>query len=247
MDKNWVKARARVLTEARYHIKTTLGLSEDHYTNSAESPTHGSGQGAGDSSNQWGMLSSIILKIMHNKASKAIFYDPYVRERIVEIANTAFVDDTSGYQNTPDKTTETHENIAHLITNLEKDVTIWDRLLYATGGLLELQKCFFYLTIWEFKDDGSTRALTPGETGVTLTINRPNGTSVTIPQKDPNETHKLLGILRSPTGNQKPEAETISRKCNKFARAINSSGLNRADTQTAYFSNFIPSVSYSLN
>jgi hypothetical protein len=80
-----------------------LGLSEDHYTHSEVSPTHGSGQGAGDSSNQREMLSSIILKIMHDTASEARFQDPYEKERKVEIANTAFVDDTSGYQNTHDK------------------------------------------------------------------------------------------------------------------------------------------------
>jgi hypothetical protein len=37
MNKNWVATRASILTEARYHIKTMLGLSEDHYTHSEES------------------------------------------------------------------------------------------------------------------------------------------------------------------------------------------------------------------
>lgn len=247
MNKNWVATRASILTEARYHIKTMLGLSEDHYTHSEESPTHGSGQGAGDSSNQWGMLSSIILKIMHDTASKARFQDPYEKERKVEIANTAFVDDTSGYQNTYDKNTQTTENINQLISNLQKDFTTWDRLLYATGGLLELQKCFFYMTIWQFKDDGSTRVISPEETEVTLTIDRKDGTSVQIQQKHPNEAHKLLGIFRSPTGNQTPQADALTDKSNNYARAINSSGLLRSDTRTAYFTNYIPAMSYSLN
>ena len=192
------------------------------------------------------MLSSIILKIMHEHATKANFHDPLVPKRTVQIANTAFVDDTSGYQNQTEDTS-TKENIDQLILNLKNDVTTWDRLLYATGGLLELQKCFFYLTIWKFRKDGSTRTLTPEEIGVQLNIDRPDGTSVAITQKAATEPHKLLGILRSPTGDQHPEAAAINKKCDKFARALNASGLNRADVQTAYFSNFIPSVSYSLN
>ena len=119
IDKTWVATRALVLIEAQYHIKTKLGMSENHYTNSEESPTHGSGQGAG-------------------------------------------------------------ENIDQLTRNLKDDVTTWDRLLYVTGGLLEWQKCFFYLTIWKFRKDGSTRTLTPEEMGVQLDIDRPDGTSVAI-------------------------------------------------------------------
>ena len=71
------------------------------------------------------------------------------------------------------------------------------------------------MTIWQFKDDGSTRVISPEETEVTLTIDRKDGTSVQIQQKHPNEAHKLLGILRSPTGNQTPQADALTDKSNK--------------------------------
>jgi hypothetical protein len=35
---------------------------------------------------------------------------------------------------------------------LQEDAKIWERLLTATGGKLELSKCFYYILTWEFDE-----------------------------------------------------------------------------------------------
>jgi hypothetical protein len=57
----------------------------------------------------------------------------------------ALVDDTSIFTNLPNDT-----NIAELVTALEKDAQNWERYLSASGGCLELTKCFYYVLAWSF-------------------------------------------------------------------------------------------------
>ena len=243
MPKSWVRTHARVITQAKFHIKSLLGISDLFYTHSEDSPVYGTGQGTGDSSNQWGMLSSIILRIMHERANSAHFEAPDKSET-EDVSNTAFVDDTSGYQNEYNREEDT---IRTLIEMMKEDVTNWDQLLLATGGMLELIKCLFFLTIWKFNEDGSARILTPAENKAKLIINRPDGTQVEIQQKDAHEAHTLLGIKRGPSGNQDHELKALEKKSNNFARSIISGGLSRSDTHDAYFTNYIPAMSYPLN
>jgi hypothetical protein len=49
---------------------------------------------------------------------------------------------------------EEHD-IQLLKQNLREDGTWWAGLLEATGGKLELSKCFFYLVSWKFDSKGN--------------------------------------------------------------------------------------------
>lgn len=61
-----------------------------------------------------------------------------------------FVDDTSLFCND----NEGNKNIQKLINHLQADANLWANLLAATGGNLELQKCFYYILAWKFDDKG---------------------------------------------------------------------------------------------
>ena len=39
--------RVNILTSSKHHVQTSLGFSKKYYTNTDESPIHGSGQGTG--------------------------------------------------------------------------------------------------------------------------------------------------------------------------------------------------------
>jgi len=113
-------------------------------------------------------------------------------------------------------------------------MTTWDGLLWATGGLLELEKFFFCLAMHRFNDDGSVCIETPEENGAALTINRRDGTSATTPQKSPDDTHELLGTKKSPTGNQKPKLNLLAKKSNQHARLVNTGGLSHVNASVAH-------------
>ena len=241
MPEEATETHAELLDQAEYHVKSKAGISDEHYSNTKAKPIHGNGQGAGDSPNQFGMISSVISRAQDRLASKAKFQSPD-RQIKVEIANTAFVDDTSGYSNDPDHTML----IAELVALLQADITHWGRLLWATGGQLELEKCLYYAIEWKFRSDGSARIATPAENQVTLRIQQQDGTWEELLQKHPDDTHKLLGVEQSPSGNQAPEAQRLRKKSDQYARLANTSGFNRTAYKTAYYQYYLSAMNYSL-
>jgi hypothetical protein len=56
-----------------------------------------------------------------------------------------FVDDTLLFTNIIQHTDNT--NIIQLCNHLTHDMTIWNELLEASGGKLELSKCFYYVLL----------------------------------------------------------------------------------------------------
>ena len=250
MPKSWVQTHANLLAEAKYHLKTISGISARYHTHSEEHPVYGNGQGAGDSPNQWNQTSSIILQLFFAMAHRAILESPF-RDLKVEQATDAFIDDANNYNNDDEQHSMSPSlrlDAPHrLLQWLKTDLTHWDRLLWATGGELELPKCAFYVTVWHFNDDGTARPYTPQELDIQLHIQRPDGTSFYIQQLDSNTASKLLGIMRSPTGNQQPELQALQKKSNDMTRKLTTGGLSHSDTHIAYFTNYLPSMTYSLN
>ena len=59
--------------------------------------------------------------------------------------NDAFVDDTTGDFN--DTHLSTPLSPTDLAALLHKQAQLWERLLFASGGRLELPKCFYYLIV----------------------------------------------------------------------------------------------------
>jgi hypothetical protein len=55
--KEAVKMHVNTLENARYHLKTQHGVSEEFYSHST-TPVYGNGQGAGDSPSQWSQESA---------------------------------------------------------------------------------------------------------------------------------------------------------------------------------------------
>jgi hypothetical protein len=84
-----------------------------------------------------------------------IFTDPQGLEEIHRTME-AFVDDTDVAVNDATKKYTTTE----LAQVLQTDAQHWEKLLFTSGGKLELSKCFFYIMYWTFSEDGIPR-LTP--------------------------------------------------------------------------------------
>jgi hypothetical protein len=57
-----VRMHAQTLKNAKYYLKTQLGISEEHFSNEI-TPVYGNGQGAGDSPSQWSQESAMLFKI----------------------------------------------------------------------------------------------------------------------------------------------------------------------------------------
>eukprot|EP00957_Ditylum_brightwellii_P194116 14783077-Ditylum_brightwellii.AAC.1 len=64
------------LEEAKYRLKTVLGVSDDYYTHSELFPIYGSGQGVTNLPHIWLAISSTICDIYNEHAKGTEFVSP---------------------------------------------------------------------------------------------------------------------------------------------------------------------------
>jgi hypothetical protein len=74
-------------------------------------------------------------------------------------------------------------------------MTIWNDLLDASGGTLELSKCFYYILSWKFDKKGNDLPMIIAEQRhqhvVPIQIKSDNNSSVKIQQKEDHNAHKI--------------------------------------------------------
>ena len=67
---------ASTLQQAKYHIRTEMGLSSSSYSHHEDMPIYGTGQGSGNSPMIWRFLSSLLFKCYDKQAFPAVYTNP---------------------------------------------------------------------------------------------------------------------------------------------------------------------------
>jgi hypothetical protein len=116
------------------------------------------GQGSCISPALWLIISSILMDCLaqlgNGMTMKEILGDCTLRQWI-----DGFVDDTSLFTNLLGLVGD--PNDVHLLTKkLRQDMMFWQELLEASGGKLELPKCFYYVFAWRFDAKGNPYPMT---------------------------------------------------------------------------------------
>jgi hypothetical protein len=129
-------------------VKMVHGISEGFYRVLRDFLLYGTGQGSGASPAIWLSIVMCMLTVLTALAPMAMsFADPW--GDIFEERNAdSFVDDTSNGCN--DAHLEMAMPFADLIVHGQACAQIWERILYSSGGALELRKCFWYLIYWQW-------------------------------------------------------------------------------------------------
>jgi hypothetical protein len=200
MSKEVCKTHADLLAKARYRIKTTLGLSQAMYLNSKDQPIYGPGQGGSASAHIWAIVSSVMLEIMKRERDGVTIADPTIATRMRRVMD-AFVDDTTGNKFIEQLMGMDNKIGLHkVLEELTATAQLWERLLTASGGALELSKCFYYIVHWIW-EGGNARLARLDELNkkIELTDSITNE-RVSVRAKETNESHKTLGIFLNPTG-----------------------------------------------
>ncbi len=153
--------------------------------------------------------------------------------------------------------TQNGTNDAHLpepwsthktITNLESMAPTWEKLLYCSGGALELSKCSYYILQWHWPN-GLPRFLPCESTSsikkISLTLGASQERTI-ITQREPNEAHCTLGVWLAPGGNKTAQYIHLKSMSHSAAHLIARSNLSKLETHMAYSSCWLPSVGYSL-
>ena len=150
------------------------------------------------------------------------FTDPFFFKEVTRIIN-GFVDDTTiwanqfadelapaGHQSTY-SATESTRNLETLVANAQSLAQQWENLLWATGGMLELPKCLYYVLHWYFSPNGqpclaSTAQISPR---ISL-VESATGNTPPIPFLEPHTAHKTLGVMVSPSGSMTAQFSRIA-------------------------------------
>jgi hypothetical protein len=125
---------------------------------------------------------------------------------------------------------ETHialsENDA--VTNLQQLGQQWERLLYATGGSINIEKSFWYMLSWTWNKSGNAKLKTIQQSPsiLQLTSGRDTTIPVTVPRIETSASFRTLGAHISPSGSQTITVQHFRSQATAFASCIASSSLN---------------------
>ena len=157
MTKEACKTFVRFLLGMRFYQHTEAGISEEFFE-TFKNKLQGVGQGAKWSAIMWSQISPILMWLLEKKSGGLTFQDPLRRKTIRRSAD-GFVDDVTAWINCFDQIAndphaQDHESLPKLVKKMEEAAQYWEQLLNATGGKLELPKCFYYILHWNFNKEG---------------------------------------------------------------------------------------------
>lgn len=149
-----ILAHSETLRQINYTVKTVDGISEDHYCGT-ERQSFGwnrSRQRSISSSMAFHMLSyHLCIQSVSPKSMK--FSDPtgnIVSTRFVD----AFVDDSNTSVGFTSHPKEEQLKPPKMLQLLQDCAQLWQNLLFASGGELELSKCYYYMLHWHWDSQG---------------------------------------------------------------------------------------------
>ena len=209
------------LRDTRYHLKTRHGTSTEFYSSLPDSHLHGPGQGSRSGPGMWALLSCTIIELMKERSPGLSLSDPSGSLDVSQIM-TAFADDTTSFVNSFISSLDCSLDLNHLRSLCQDTAQWWEELLHTTGGRLELAKCFVYMIIWTFDDEGVPR-LAPSGTLPPISLRDSETTEqYTIDTLDCSLPHKTLGCMDCPTGASAPEFQRLHTKSSNLIRKASS-------------------------
>jgi hypothetical protein len=99
---------------------------------------------------------------------------------------------------------------------------MWEGLLSATGGKLQLSKCFYYVLSWKWDKKGNPSPQNRFEQQIPPLILQmtTNKTSEEITQKECHESHKILGTHKCISGKETTQYKILLEKSNAMAERV---------------------------
>jgi hypothetical protein len=194
--------------EATYHkIKTLYGISQAQYTNTIGELLYGPGQGSTIGPILW-LLCFLLISLSLSSTAPRITLTTTTKDRETSYVGEAFVDDTGLGTNLIDGTNATPAFI-QVSRNLRTLSQEWERLLFSTGGTLNLQKCLWFLLSWDWKQGkAKLQSITDTPCALTLTSGN-NPEEITIQRIEPTDTFPTLLLFLSPSGNCKESMNVL--------------------------------------
>ena len=254
-------AFGKFLDEAKYHVKTVLGVSDSHYSHGDDgNDLHGPGQGSQPGPCLWAIECSQIMDAL-TKHFKGVDLCAPDRELQIAQALQGFVDDVANasakFQETLDYFThnpyaeaKAQQFLFQLVQEATAMAQWWETLLWHSGGQLEFRKCFLYVLHWTFDTTGLPRPASVQQLqdmGISVSLTNSDDTTTTeLRHLDCSVATRTLGCMVAPNGSSTTEINHLIKKGWRLGVALASTKISRRAARTFYSSIFLPSLTYSL-
>jgi hypothetical protein len=144
----------------------------------------------------------------------------------------------------------THYNTTkptNLMEKMQAAAHYWEQLLHSSGSKLELSKCFFYHMKWNANAKGvpHPEQISENDNNITITDSKSN-TNIHIQALACNKSHKTLGIMESPDGNNTDKYNRLVEKSTIMGRKITTATLSKIDAATLFYTMYLPSITYAF-
>jgi len=233
-------------------IKTVYGISDISYGSTLDFPLYGPGQGSTCGPLFWLLCYWVIVESIDPMISSMKFLSACLSVT-VEVFGASFVDDsslgvTSDYQYDPllsESANREHE-ISHVVTQLGVLAQHWERLLYSTGGAINMQKSHWYLISWIWKNgipSWATIKTTPA--GLELTTGH-NEIPQTVPRIEPTQSFRTLGVYIAGSGKHTKQAAVLRAHSDHYKESMNKANMSPPEAYWSYILFLRPKLTYPL-
>jgi hypothetical protein len=205
-----IKTMLEVIENMKFFLQTGFGDSASYAGGGISIKTQGLCQGNGASPAGWAVISICILQAHGRKGHGAKFLCPITNLR-QHLSAILYVDDTDILHINLTKDESTYE----VHTAIQGSVNNWGNLLMATGGVLQPNKCFYSIILFEWSNGEWRYSENSTRDALRITVPLPNGSSELISHKKVSHAEKTLGAMTSPDSNSMASIAMMQEKAQK--------------------------------
>ena len=236
---NAIKCLSSTVQGMRNYVRTAYGDSTHYYGGDMNDPLQGGGQGNPAAPPMWTALTITILKIL-STYEPGITMMTSISLTLIVLSAIMYVDDTDMFIFAkPDEQVEEVLDRAQTLANR------WTQALWATGGALRPEKCWWYLV--DFKWVGSKwKYVTIEESNGRITVPNHEEVDTAVERVEFDKPMRTLGVRIAADGNMSGEKEYLIEKSREWSQQINKAYLYKSEALLALTSTISRTWLYPL-
>eukprot|EP00957_Ditylum_brightwellii_P014083 1062309-Ditylum_brightwellii.AAC.1 len=232
---------AATLNKLECNMLTAYRPPQQTNFNSEEHPIHGMGQGSCNAPSKWTCTVNPCLKLYNKRAKGCKLKDPTYQLTGKNRAKI-YADDNKTMHNN----SVYNANANDLMQYVDKDINLWDNLLWLTGGLLEILKTMHSFMGWQFTMEGILSLTLMAALPENYMKLRREGIATTIKRSLEENAIWNLGVHLALNLQITTELNVLKAKTMKFGNATMVYLLQCNEIWQGYLTVYTPSISYSF-